>query len=150
MIAVDPHGRRSLETFVPPLRLFVWPWAYDADTRTLFTTDMFTWAGRSGPEGPWVVTAADDDTTEEDVWVSLCHNRYWWLPGARTDAMRRELADVFERREVETIAPGYGCLLHGADVVARHVAMLDGVLARAARTESQGLAVANWRIKEAR
>jgi hypothetical protein len=61
--------------------------------------------------------------------------------------MLRDLAEVFEKREVETIAPGYGCLLRGADVVARHVAMLDGVLARAARAESQGLSVATWRIK---
>jgi hypothetical protein len=34
---------------------------------------------------------------------------------------------VFDKCDVETIAPGYGCILHGRKVVARHVEMLDEI-----------------------
>jgi len=40
----------------------------------------------------------------------------------------RGIADVFDKCDVETIAPGYGCILHGRKVVARHVEMLDEIL----------------------
>jgi hypothetical protein len=58
----------------------------------------------------------------------LLNTRYWWLEGAPTDAIRRGIDDVFEKHDVETIAPGYGCILHGRKVVARHVRMLDEIL----------------------
>ena len=48
---------------------------------------------------------------------------------APTAAIRRGIAAVFDQCDVETIAPGYGCILHGRKVVARHVEMLDEVLA---------------------
>lgn len=144
-IAIDPSAERRLRTFVPPIWLLPNAWAYDAETRTLFTSDMFAWAARDAPDARWVVEAGDDSTTEDDVWRALCRNMYWWLPGARTDGMRRELAATFDRHDVETIAPGYGCVLSGTRVVERHVALLDAVLARAADAESYGLDVGNWK-----
>jgi hypothetical protein len=35
---------------------------------------------------------------------------------------------VFDKYDVETIAPGYGCLLSGRKVVARHYQLLDEFL----------------------
>ena len=58
----------------------------------------------------------------------LLNTRYWWLEGAPTGAIRHGIADVFDRCDVETIAPGYGCILRGRKVVARHVRMLDEIL----------------------
>ena len=49
-------------------------------------------------------------------------------PRAPTDSIRRGIEDVFAEHAVETIAPGYGCILRGREVVARHVRMLDEVL----------------------
>jgi len=34
---------------------------------------------------------------------------------------------VFDTYDVGTIAPGYGCILRGRKVVARHVRMLDEI-----------------------
>ena len=147
-IAINPDSPRRLETFVAPVWLLPYSWAYDAVTHTLFTADMFAWARRPTADGPWAVDAESDHTGVEDVWDSLCGNLYWWLPGARTDAMRRDLAAVFDRLEVETIAPVYGCLLDGRETVERHVRMLDEVLARAADAEPQGAAVGTWRFDE--
>ena len=48
------------------------------------------------------------------------------VAGRRADRlMRRGIADVFDKYDVETIAPGYGCILRGREVVARHYKMLD-------------------------
>ena len=58
----------------------------------------------------------------------MLNTRYWWLEGAPTDSIRRGIANVFEKYDVETIAPGYGCILRGRKVVQRHYQMLDEFL----------------------
>lgn len=149
LLAVAPDGERPLLLLEAPLRLIPTHWAYDEATRTLFTVDMFSWVSRATNTGPWVVDG-DDDTTAETVHHHLARNRYWWLPGAGTDPLRRALADVFESYEVETIAPEWGCVLRGADVVRRHYELLDGVL-RDARDEAPiGPDAGNWRFAAAR
>ena len=57
----------------------------------------------------------------------MLNTRYWWLEGAPTDSIRRGIDDVFDKYDVETIAPGYGCVLRGRKVVARHYRMLDEI-----------------------
>jgi len=143
-----PPSTRRLETFQPPLWLLPTSWAYDADTKTLFTADVFTWVYRDSPEGAWTVDAETDETTAEDVWRHLSTNTYWWLPGARIDGMRKALAETFERFEVETIAPGFGCILDGKATVDRHVQLLDQVLERAAAATAHGVEVGSWRFGE--
>ena len=120
---------RSIDVMQAPIRLIATRWLYDRATRTLFSSDMFTHVWRGSREGPWVVTEADDDSTSlPDMRSFLLNTRYWWLEGAPTDAIRRGIDDVFDKHDVETIAPGYGCILHGRKVVARHVRMLDEIL----------------------
>ena len=46
-----------------------------------------------------------------------------------TDSIRRGITGIFEKYDIETIAPGYGCILSGRNVVARHYQMLDDFLA---------------------
>ena len=120
---------RSIDVMQAPIRLIATRWLYDRATRTLFSSDMFTHVWRTSQEGPWIVTEADDDPTSlRDVRSFLLNTRYWWLEGAPTESMRRGIGDVFDKYDVETIAPGYGCILHGRKVVARHYQMLDDVL----------------------
>jgi hypothetical protein len=128
-IPVDPAGTRSLEIFHSTLRLLPTSWAYDARTRTLFTSDVFSHALRGDRLGPWIVSPDDDDTTIASMRRHLLATRYWWLAGANLAPIRASIADTFERYDVETIAPDFGCVLHGRDVVRRHVATLDAVLA---------------------
>jgi len=120
---------RSIDVMQAPIRLIATRWLYDRATRTLFSSDMFTHVWRASQDGPWIVTEADDDATSlRDLRSFLLNTRYWWLEGAPTDSMRRGIGDVFDRYDVETIAPGYGCILHGRKVVARHYQMLDDIL----------------------
>jgi flavorubredoxin len=127
-IELGKNGR-PIDVMQAPIRLIATRWLYDRATRTLFSSDMFTHVWRARADGPWIVTDADDTTSARELRSFLLNTRYWWLEGAPTASIRRGIADVFAKRDVETIAPGYGCILSGRKVVARHVRMLDEVLA---------------------
>ncbi len=120
---------RAIDVMQAPIRLIATRWLYDRATRTLFSSDMFTHVWRARESGPWIVTDEDDRTSARELRSFLLNTRYWWLEGAPTGSIRRGIAEVFDKCDVETIAPGYGCILHGRAVVARHVAMLDELLA---------------------
>jgi hypothetical protein len=119
---------RPIDVMAAPLRLIATRWLYDRSTRTLFSSDMFTHVWRARADGPWIVSEDDDTTTARELRSFLLNTRYWWLEGAPTAAIRRGIADVFDKCDVETIAPGYGAILTGRKVVTRHVRMLDEVL----------------------
>jgi hypothetical protein len=126
-IELGKNGR-PIDVVQAPIRLIATRWLYDNATRTLFSSDMFTHVWRTGADGPWIVTEDDDTTTEREMRSFLLNTRYWWLEGAPTAAIRHGIRAVFDKFHIETIAPGYGCILHGRKVVLRHVEMLDEVL----------------------
>ena len=122
-------GGRAIDVMQAPIRLIATRWLYDRATRTLFSSDLFTHVWRDAETGPWIVTEADNDPTSlADVRSFMLNTRYWWLEGAPTDAIRRGIGKIFDTFDVETIAPGYGCILSGRNVVARHYQMLDDFL----------------------
>jgi hypothetical protein len=120
---------RAIDVMQAPIRLIATRWLYDRATRTLFSSDMFTHVWRDSETGPWIVTEADNDpTSARDIRSFMLNTRYWWLEGVSTDSMRRGIGDIFDKHDIETIAPGYGCILRGRKVVARHYRMLDEFL----------------------
>ena len=127
-------GDRAIDVMQAPIRLIATRWLYDRATRTLFSSDMFTHVWRDRETGPWIVqetenNSADDDlTSARDIRSFMLNTRYWWLEGVSTDSMRRGIGDIFDKHDIETIAPGYGCILRGRKVVARHYRMLDEFL----------------------
>ncbi len=121
---------RGIDVMQAPIRLIATRWLYDGATKTLFSSDMFTHTWRDSATGPWIITDADNDATSlRDVRSFMLNTRYWWLEGAPTDSMRRGIDAIFDKHDIETIAPGYGCILHGRNVVERHYKMLDEFLA---------------------
>jgi flavorubredoxin len=122
-------GTRRLEAFSSILRLLPTWWVWDEATRTMFTSDLFSHVRRPSADGPWVVTAEDDDTTVETVREHMVGTRYWWVPEADTRPIAAGLAEVFASHPVERVAPQYGCILEGADVVERHLELVQQVLA---------------------
>ena len=135
---------RELRFLTSPLKLLPTVWLYDTETKTLFSSDCFTWVWRESDEGPWSVTADDDVVTEEEILEYLFLSRFWWLPGADTDPIRTQLAAIFEENEVETIAPCFGCVLSGGEVVARHYRMLDEILRRAPDLPKADVTTGRW------
>src|SRR5262249_15079712 len=127
-IKLGAHGR-DIDVMQAPIRLIATRWLYDRATRTLFSSDMFTHVWRDDERGPWIVTDADNDATSPaNVRSFMLNTRYWWLEGAPTDKIRRGIGDIFDTYDIETIAPGYGCILTGRNTVARHYRMLDDFL----------------------
>jgi flavorubredoxin len=128
VIKLGKHGR-AIDVMQAPIRLIATRWLYDRATRTLFSSDLFTHVWRDAATGPWIVTEADNDpTTTGDIRSFMLNTRYWWLEGAPTDSIRRGIDKVFDTYDVETIAPGYGCILSGRNVVEHHYRMLDEFL----------------------
>jgi hypothetical protein len=117
-----------LEAFQAPIRLIATRWIYDKITRTLFTSDSFTHEWSSHEDGPWVYGDSDDATSVEHIKSFLLNTRYWWLEGGETTSLRKKLAGVFEKYDIENIAPGYGRVLCGKKLVERQYRLLDEAL----------------------
>ena len=127
-IDVGKQGRR-IDVMHAPIRLIATRWLYDRATKTLFSSDLFTHIWRDQKNGPWIVNETDNDSTSpRDLRSFMLNTRYWWLEGAPTDKIRRGIDAVFEKWDIETIAPGYGCILRGKKLVTRHYQMLDDFL----------------------
>jgi hypothetical protein len=121
-----------LEVINATLRILATFWAYDPGTRTLFTSDSFTHALAAAGDGPPVLdSAASDDVTLDDVRSHL-NATFWWLRHAETRPIAESLEALFDRYDVESIAPVRGCVLRGRDVVDRHVELVTTVLSEAA------------------
>src|SRR5262245_30786820 len=69
---------RLIDVMQAPIRLIATRWLYDQETRTLFSSDMFTHVWRARADGPWVVTE-DDDTTSAQIGRASCRERAAWV-----------------------------------------------------------------------
>jgi flavorubredoxin len=119
---------RAIDAFQAPIRLIGTRWIYDGATRTLFTSDSFSHEWSQRADGPWTTSIDDNTTTPAQLRSFLLNTRYWWLEGGDTESLRSKLAAVFDKYDIETIAPGYGRILTGRDLVEKQVAMFDDVL----------------------
>ena len=112
-------GGRTLLVTIAPLRLLSTVWAYDAATRTLFTSDAFGHNLLEREDDSWIVDASNDTATYEQVRDHMIA-KFDWLAAAHTEVIREQVSEVFATHDVETIAPQFGRLIRGRDVVARH------------------------------
>jgi hypothetical protein len=126
-VALGDGGRR-VHRMVAAVRLLPTDWLYDDGTRTLFTADAFTHGWRPGAAGPWTV---DDDTpgTSPDEVRDHLLVRCWWMADAYgLRDVQRALEEVFERYDVQAIAPGYGCVIDGRRQVERHYELMQDAI----------------------
>jgi hypothetical protein len=127
-IPIGAQGR-PVVVYQAPIRLIATRWIHDAATKTLFTSDMWTHTWRETPDGPWIIQDGDDDPTDFDhVRSFLLNTRYWWLEGVDTATLRKGIDKILSKHDIETIAPGYGCILRGKKTVAKHMQLVDDVL----------------------
>ena len=130
-LQVGRGNPRPVQLYQSPVRLIATRWVHDPETKTLFTSDMFSGLHGATPDEDWTVNdPADDRTTVEDMTRFLLGTRYWWLEGASTDELRRGLGRIFESCDITTLAPGYGKIIRGRALVERHYALLDETLRR--------------------
>lgn len=117
-IPVGDRGR-TLLVALAPLRLLSTFWAYDAATRTLFTSDAFGHNLLAQPDDPWTVDAGTDTATHEQVRDHMLA-KFDWLASAHTEVLREQIVETFQTYDVETIAPQFGRIIRGRETVARH------------------------------
>jgi flavorubredoxin len=120
-----------LEICTPRLKLLPTLWPYDPVSKTLFTSDAFTYAGWDEPDGDLLLTDRDGPDPER-VRASLL-TKFAYFASANTRPIADDLCAIFERWEVETIAPTHGRVIHGRTTVARHVDVLERVLREVGR-----------------
>lgn len=98
---------RAIPVIVPLLRLLNTHWLFDPLSRTLFTSDAFCHLDGNEPR----------DVTTGELRTHLLSTRYWWLAGARTREITGWLDQVFNTFAIERIAPAYGPVLAGSEMV---------------------------------
>ena len=104
-------------------------WAYDENTKTLFTSEFFSWNHQRDADAPPVVTTVDDLPDPTTV-ANEIECRVNWLRGARVPDLHDDLRAIFEKCDVEVIAPIHGCVLQGREVVAAHCELAHEALAQ--------------------
>ena len=129
VLPIGHLGERLLDVFQAPVRLISTRWIYDRATKTLFSSDMFSHVWRDNPQGPWFVDASNDPSSFDHVRSFLLNTRYWWLEGVNTGQLRNAVRKVFETYDIETLAPGYGAIIRGRDLVEKQFEIFDQVLA---------------------
>jgi flavorubredoxin len=140
-LSIGGSGGRVLDVFQAPVRLISTRWIYDRATKTLFTSDMFTHVWRDTPEGPWFVDENNDISSFDHVRSFLLNTRYWWLEGVNTGPLRDAVAKVADTYDIETLAPGYGAIIRGRDLVEKQFRIFDEVLASLDRSVRPSLYV---------
>jgi flavorubredoxin len=115
-LTVGSAGGRELILLGAPLRLLLTFWAYDTETRTLFTSDSFGHV-------PLLGDGTDPASVRDQVFA-----KFDWLARADRRPIVKDLDDLFDSYEVETIAPMHGQVLSGRDTVARHRDMVTQAL----------------------
>lgn len=128
-LPIGGSGSRVLDVFQAPVRLISTRWIYDRDTKTLFSSDMFTHVWRDTPQGPWIVDGANDTSSYDHVRSFLLNTRYWWLEGVHTGPLREAVKRIAETYDIERLAPGYGAIMCGRDLVDKQFKIFDDVLA---------------------
>jgi flavorubredoxin len=123
---LEPSHGREIFVLSTRFKLLATAWLYDAGTRTLFTSDAFSHVLATAP-GQRIVTA-DTDTTSAEIVHDHLMTKFDWLAGAETAPLRKYLEDTRGRWPIEIVAPAYGCMIVGAELVARHFDLMDAAL----------------------
>jgi hypothetical protein len=128
---------RPLEVFKPMLQLLNQLWIYDERTRTLFTSEYFGYTMRPGAAGPWTVTDTADAPAPDALAGFLRDgNRTWWLAGADGERLASWVAETFASRPVDCIAPAFGAIFRGREVVERQAELMQQALRGLAREQA--------------
>ena len=128
---------RFVDVMNAPIRLINTTWIYDETTKTLFSSDMFSHLWGDREDGPWLLGGNEDDDATDFAFVRsfLLNTRYWWIEGANLSPIRKAVADVYDRFDIETIAPGYGTIVSGRRHVDKQFEVLDDILDQLDRTK---------------
>lgn len=122
------ENNRKVDAFGAPIQLIATRWVYDETTKTLFTSDSFAQFSQEKPEGPWIIEENKKSDNYNFTKSFLLNSRYWWLEGANTLPLRNDINGIFSKFKVNTIAPGYGAIINGNNLVNEELSTLMQIL----------------------
>lgn len=125
---VGEGSGRNIQVISAPLRLINTSWIYDEQTKILFSSDMFNYGIARSDQEEWIIKKNDPNITKGVVRSFLLNTRYWWLEGAKTRLLRDNIRKVYDTYDIEIIAPGYGKIFQGKDLVKQQFELLDDIL----------------------
>ena len=125
---VGEGSGRNIQVISAPLRLINTSWIYDEQTKILFSSDMFNYGIARSDQEEWIIKQNDPNITKGLVRSFLLNTRYWWLEGAKTRLLRDNIRKVYDTYDIDMIAPGYGKIFQGKDLVKQQFELLDDIL----------------------
>jgi len=121
-------GTRGVEVLRPVIRLLATYWAYDRETRTLFTSDSFTHVLQPTLESPRVVDGATPEQVDPAHVRAHILAKFGWLAHAKTQSIVNNLREMRGDRDIERIAPSRGAVIQGRAAVRQHLDAVETVL----------------------
>jgi flavorubredoxin len=123
-----PFGAgEPLEVLSPAVRILVTHWLYEPQTRTLFTSDLFTHTTTTDPDAPVVLDGSAEEWPAERVRSHLVA-KIWWLTHSPVPAPVQELERLLAAHDIAAIAPTFGRVIQGRESVDRHIDLLLAAL----------------------
>jgi flavorubredoxin len=137
-------GRR-LRILRPPLAVLNTVWVYDEGTRTLFTSDGFSYLPpEDGKDGSttWGGPLFSSGVVDPERALAFLRARFDWVERINSSRLVDELQALLAPLEIENLAPSHGRVLHGAQTVQAYLAAVEGVLGVPRPGAAQGGALA--------
>lgn len=125
------EGGNSLIVLRPPLAVLNTVWLFDQETRTLFSSDAFTYVPGGAVEA---ITPAvsDSDAIDPARTYALLQARFDWLERINSSRLKNVLQDLLSTLPIGRIAPSHGVVMEGPAVPAYLTTMLAALEPRVA------------------
>jgi flavorubredoxin len=118
---------RALEVVAVPLKVLPTVWYYDRTTRTMFCSDSFSDETAVGADERIL-----DSVDERDVLIARFHEnfsrKFDWLARSDLSTVIGDMEGIFDRYDIEILAPTRGLVIHGREAVATKTAALLAAL----------------------
>jgi hypothetical protein len=118
---------RTLEVVSVPLKVLPTVWYYDRATRTMFCSDSFSDETAVGAD-----VRILDSVDEPDALIARFHEsftrKFDWLGRSDLSTVIADMEAIFDRYDIEILAPNRGLVVHGREAVAAKTAALLAAL----------------------
>jgi flavorubredoxin len=118
---------RALEVVAAPLKVLPTVWYYDRAARTMFCSDSFSDETAVGAETR-ILAGVD----RQDVLIARFHEsfsrKFDWLARSDLSSVIADLENIFDRYDIEILAPNRGLVVQGREAVLAKTAALLAAL----------------------
>jgi hypothetical protein len=111
-------GRFTLEAIPTSMRVLTTHWFHEPVTRTLFTSETWSFLTSTEPVGPFSATPPPSEISADRIRLSL-GAKLDWLRNIDTTPILNDLLKITGGRAVDRICPASGGVIEGREAVAR-------------------------------